>query len=122
MAFLERGGARIAYEVGGEGPALTLLHGFTQSRLMWDEVTETLGTGYRLLRPDLRGHGETEVEAGGLYTMDACLQDLEALWDHLGIARPHLAGEFADPAHVAPHALSAVHARSGSCSGNGAHP
>ena len=92
MPVLVRGGARIAYEVDGEGPVVTLLHGFTQSRLMWDELTGPLEAAHRVLRPDLRGHGETEVEAGGGYTMDDCVADLEALWDELGIEGTHLVG------------------------------
>jgi 2-succinyl-6-hydroxy-2,4-cyclohexadiene-1-carboxylate synthase len=85
-------GARVVYDVGGDGPAVTLLHGFTQSRVMWDEVAEGLGAGWRLLSPDLRGHGQTEVEPGGAYTMDACLGDLDALWGALGVDRTHLVG------------------------------
>jgi 2-succinyl-6-hydroxy-2,4-cyclohexadiene-1-carboxylate synthase len=92
MPYLARDGNRIAYDVDGEGAALTLLHGFTQSRLMWDEVIAELRPGFRFIRLDLRGHGETEVGPDGDYTMEACLGDLEALWAQLGIERSHLAG------------------------------
>lgn len=71
---------------------MTFLHGFSQSRRMWDEVLAALPSRWLLLTPDLRGHGETEVEPGGQYTMDACLEDLEGLWSRLRIERTHLVG------------------------------
>jgi 2-succinyl-6-hydroxy-2,4-cyclohexadiene-1-carboxylate synthase len=92
MPVLSTSGARIAYDVEGEGPAVTLLHGFTQSRFMWDEMVDALGPGFRYVRLDLRGHGETAVEPGGAYTMAACILDLLALWDELGVERSHVVG------------------------------
>ena len=95
MTQVKLPGVQLAYDAGGEGPAVTFLHGFTQSRLMWEEVIERLPMRWRLVRPDLRGHGETRVDPGGAYTMDACLDDLDALWQRLGIDRTHLVGAYA---------------------------
>jgi 2-succinyl-6-hydroxy-2,4-cyclohexadiene-1-carboxylate synthase len=78
--------------VEGEGPAVTLLHGFTQSGRSWREVIATMPAGWRWIVPDLRGHGETRIQPGAPCTMDACTADLEMLWDHLGIDRTHLVG------------------------------
>jgi len=92
MPILEGADVRLNYFVEGDGPAVTLLHGFTQSGRSWREVIATMPAGWRWIVPDLRGHGETRLQPGAPCTMDACTADLEMLWDHLGIDRTHLVG------------------------------
>jgi len=92
MGMVEGADVRLNYEVIGEGTPVTLLHGFTQSGRSWHEVISKMGAGWRWILPDLRGHGQTRTPPGAPHTMDACTADLEMLWDHLGIARTHLAG------------------------------
>jgi 2-succinyl-6-hydroxy-2,4-cyclohexadiene-1-carboxylate synthase len=92
MPILEGADVRLNYLVEGDGPAVTLLHGFTQSGRSWREVIATMPAGWRWIVPDLRGHGETRIQPGAPCTMDACTADLEMLWDHLGIDRTHLVG------------------------------
>jgi 2-succinyl-6-hydroxy-2,4-cyclohexadiene-1-carboxylate synthase len=92
MPILEGADVRLNYFVTGEGPPVTLLHGFTQSGRSWQEVIATMPSGWRWVVPDLRGHGETRIQPGAPCTMDACTADLELLWDHLGLDRPHLVG------------------------------
>jgi 2-succinyl-6-hydroxy-2,4-cyclohexadiene-1-carboxylate synthase len=83
---------RLNYFVVGEGAPATLLHGFTQSGRSWREVISTMPQGWRWVVPDLRGHGETQNPPGAAFTMDACADDLEMLWDELGIEHTHLVG------------------------------
>jgi len=54
-------GVRINYRVAGEGPAIVLLHGFSMSSGMWWEnnVVPALEGRYRLIAPDIRGHGDS---------------------------------------------------------------
>jgi 2-succinyl-6-hydroxy-2,4-cyclohexadiene-1-carboxylate synthase len=92
MPILEGADVRLNYFVEGEGPAVTLLHGFTQSGRSWRELIATMPAGWRWIVPDLRGHGETRIQPGAPCTMDACTADLELLWDNLGIDRSHLVG------------------------------
>jgi 2-succinyl-6-hydroxy-2,4-cyclohexadiene-1-carboxylate synthase len=92
VPIVEGEGVRLNYFENGEGAPVTLLHGFTQSGRSWQEVIGRMPPGWRWLAPDLRGHGETQVEAGAPCTMDACLADLDLLWQHLGIERTHLVG------------------------------
>src|ERR1051326_4799862 len=70
---------------------VTLLHGFTLAGASWDEVVSKM-PGVRCLAPDLRGHGPDWRERGTECTMDACTQDLETLWDRLGVTSSHVVG------------------------------
>lgn len=75
----------------GEGPWLTLVHGVGSYLESWDGVIAALGSGYRVLRYDLRGHGQS-AKLPGPYSLDDFVGDLSALLDHLGVARTLLAG------------------------------
>ena len=90
--ILQREDVRLSYFVEGEGPPITLLHGFTQSGRSWREVISKMPAGWKWIVPDLRGHGETQTRQGSPCSMDACMEDLLALWDALGVERTHLAG------------------------------
>ena len=90
--ILQREDVRLSYFVEGEGPPITLLHGFTQSGRSWREVISKMPAGWKWIVPDLRGHGETQTRQGSPCSMDACMEDLLALWDDLGVERTHLAG------------------------------
>jgi 2-succinyl-6-hydroxy-2,4-cyclohexadiene-1-carboxylate synthase len=90
--ILDVGDARLAYFVAGDGPPVTLLHGFTQSGRSWRELISRMPDGWKWIVPDLRGHGETHMRRGAACSMDACTADLDALWDGLGVERTHLVG------------------------------
>jgi 3-oxoadipate enol-lactonase len=86
-------GQRLAYDDVGNAEQLCLLliHGFPLDRRMWQEQLVGLSQAARLIVPDLRGHGQSEV-APGPYTMEGHAEDLAALLDHLGIERAVVAG------------------------------
>jgi 2-succinyl-6-hydroxy-2,4-cyclohexadiene-1-carboxylate synthase len=90
--ILEREDVRLSYFVAGEGPPVTLLHGFTQSGRSWREVISHMPEGWKWIVPDLRGHGQTVTTPGALCSMDTCTEDLIALWEELGLGRTHLVG------------------------------
>ncbi len=90
--ILEREDARLSYFVAGDGPPVTLLHGFTQSGRSWRELISRMPEGWKWIVPDLRGHGETRISPGAPCSMDACTDDVVALWDTLGVDRSHLVG------------------------------
>ena len=83
-------GFETRYDVSGDGPWLILIHGVGSSRRSWDGVVERLD-GFRALRYDLRGHGESGKPAGP-YSLDGFVADLAALLDHLGIDAGHVVG------------------------------
>jgi len=92
MPVLDGKDVHLHYVVIGDGVPVTLLHGFTLSGRSWQEVIAAMPSGWRWIVPDLRGHGATRIPSGAPCTMDACMGDLEMLWDHLGIERTHLVG------------------------------
>lgn len=59
-------GVRMHYQsLGNEtGPVIVLLHGFSSSSHTWEPWAHELGGEYRLLAPDLPGHGLTRAPAG----------------------------------------------------------
>lgn len=84
-------GFQMNYEDIGSGPALLLVHGFPLDRTLWTYQTEALRHDYRLIVPDLRGHGQSQAPAGP-YRMDQMADDLRALLRQLGIEQVVLAG------------------------------
>jgi 3-oxoadipate enol-lactonase len=56
--------AEIVYWVLGDGPPVVLLHPFPAHHEFWMPVAQSLASRYRLVLPDLRGHGESGVGEG----------------------------------------------------------
>ncbi len=74
------------YEVHGEGEPLVLLHGFTGSGADWDLIFKVPPRRFRLIIPDLRGHGRS-TNPSKSFTLRQCALDVHALLDRLGIDR-----------------------------------
>lgn len=51
----------IVYQITGTGPALVLLHGFLESKEIWEDFTESLRKEFTVIAIDLPGHGESEL-------------------------------------------------------------
>ncbi|MGA8299407.1 MAG: alpha/beta fold hydrolase [Terriglobales bacterium] len=64
MPTLHSDDAEIFYEVQGDGPPVVLLHPFPAHHEFWLPVIPALLSRYRLILPDLRGHGESEIGQG----------------------------------------------------------
>ncbi len=83
----------IEAEVRGDGPAVLLLHGYPESRAMWDEVAPVLAAGGRtVVAADLRGYGNSAKPAprgagDALYSKRAMAADQHALMASLGFDR-----------------------------------
>ena len=78
MPTFRSGDARLSYEVTGNGPDVLLLHPFPLNRYFWDSVTPQLSTRYRVILPDLRAHGDSELGEGPA-TMQKLADDLSRL-------------------------------------------
>jgi pimeloyl-ACP methyl ester carboxylesterase len=86
--FLGNEGSRLYYEVAGEGFPLLLIHAGVADNRMWDEQFSVFAQHYRVIRYDLRGFGQSEVEAGP----NSNHGDVAALFRHLEIEKAHIVG------------------------------
>ena len=84
--FAELNGARIYYEIHGAGEPLVLLHGFNGSGQVFADFLDAYATSYRVILPDLRGHGRS-TNPSGEFTHRQSAKDVYALLDQLGIER-----------------------------------
>jgi pimeloyl-ACP methyl ester carboxylesterase len=64
MATIRSSDAQLCYEVVGDGPSVVLLHPFPLNHNFWAAIATQLSTRYRLILPDLRAHGESELGHG----------------------------------------------------------
>ena len=79
-------GLDLYYRETGSGKPLLLLHGFTGSGDDWQHVFTQPIDGYRVIAPDLRGHGRS-TNPSDVFTFADVARDLFALLDALGIDR-----------------------------------
>ena len=94
--FRGRDGVELAWREIGDGQAVVLLHGLMGSgALMASDGTARAiaARGYRVVLPDLRGHGESgRPHDPACYPPDVLADDGLALIDHLGLDGYHLGG------------------------------
>src|SRR5271165_667097 len=91
LQHVKSGDAEIAYRVMGEGSPVVLLHPFPANHEFWLPVAEALATRYRLILPDLRGHGDSTAGEGPA-TMEKHTADLARVMDDADIGRAPLIG------------------------------
>src|SRR6266516_4639836 len=89
---IEVNGIRIHYTIEGEGPPIVLLHGYTLDRSFWDPQVRTLRRRYRVIAPDLRGFGESELGSVQTSSMDLMADDVRALLDRVALREPVVLG------------------------------
>jgi pimeloyl-ACP methyl ester carboxylesterase len=85
-------GVRLHYAEAGEGEPVLLQHGWPNHWWIWRDLIVPLSErGFRVIVPDLRGHGWSEKPARS-YRKDVLMRDLFALLDELGIERVRWVG------------------------------
>jgi 3-oxoadipate enol-lactonase / 4-carboxymuconolactone decarboxylase len=91
--FLRVGELTVHVDVQGAAgaPPLLLLHSLGTSLHVWDAQVASLAQRFRVIRPDMRGHGLTGVTPGP-YSIAGLAHDALAVLDELGIGRAHVAG------------------------------
>ena len=87
---------RIFARVGGKGPPLLLLHGFSQTHVMWHRVAPKLADKFTLVTADLPGYGWSDVPASDAnhtpFTKRAMAQTMIEAMEQLGHIHFGLAG------------------------------
>jgi pimeloyl-ACP methyl ester carboxylesterase len=79
-------GIELHYEIVGEGEPLLWLHGFLGCGDDWRHVFASPPAGFRLIAPDLRGHGKS-TNPSGVFSFRNAAEDIRALIRHLGLTR-----------------------------------
>jgi len=93
--FTENGadvnGVSINYKIGGSGPVVVLLHGYTQTSHMWIPLISVLATSHTVIAPDLRGAGGSGRPPDG-YEKKTLAKDIRGLVRQLGHEQVQVVG------------------------------
>jgi haloacetate dehalogenase len=92
----EDGSIEISYLIGGNGPPLLLLHGFPQTKAIWELVAPELAKQFTVIASDLRGYGASSKPHGkadhATYSKRSMAADQHALMKSLGFDQFFLLG------------------------------
>ena len=91
MSSIRVGDIQLAYTDAGLGQPVVLLHGYPFNRSLWNEQVGALSNSFRVITPDLRGHGESDATQGPA-TMNRMAQDVALLLDQLEVSRAVVGG------------------------------
>lgn len=91
MARVEVGDISINREIAGEGTPLILIHGLGNNLGIWDADAEVFAQHHRVLRPDVRGFGQSDKPPGP-YSPEMLARDVERLMAVERIDSAHVAG------------------------------
>ena len=84
-------GLKLHYLSTGQGPAVILLHGYTQTSRMWRPVIPLLAEKFTVIVPDLPGIGDSAIPKDGLDMKTAAIR-IHALVKSLGIEKARVVG------------------------------
>ena len=92
--WIESEGLRLRYVEWGDpqAPAIVALHGLRSFAHTWEPVAQPLAGRWRVIALDQRGRGASDWDPQRRYFTPHYVRDLEALVDHLGLARFVLIG------------------------------
>ena len=84
-------GKKIHYLTAGQGPALILLHGYTQTSRMWRPLIDRLKDRFTVIAPDLPGIGDSDTPKDGCDMKTAAIR-IHALAKSIGVAKARVVG------------------------------
>ncbi len=84
-------GVKLHYLKAGHGPAVILLHGYTQTSRMWRPIMPLLAQKFTVIAPDLPGIGDSGIPANGL-DMKSAATRIHGLAKSLGIEKARVVG------------------------------
>ncbi|ORM38025.1 alpha/beta fold hydrolase [Williamsia sp. 1135] len=92
FSHMDLHGDRVAYRDEGTGPVLLLIHGMAGSSRTWDAVLPELAKKYRVIAPDLPGHGDSAKPRGD-YSLGAFAAFLRDLLRELDVDSATIVGQ-----------------------------
>jgi hypothetical protein len=84
-------GKKLHYLTAGQGPALILLHGYTQTSRMWRPLIDKLKDKFTVIAPDLPGIGDSDIPKGGCDMKTAAIR-IHALAKSIGVTKARVVG------------------------------
>src|SRR5258706_1373952 len=84
-------GIKLHYLTAGRGPAVILLHGYTQTSRMWRPIIPLVADRFTVIAPDLPGIGDSDIPSDGLDMRTAAVR-IHALAKFLGITKARVVG------------------------------
>jgi pimeloyl-ACP methyl ester carboxylesterase len=91
IEYVELHGNRVAYREAGSGQVVVLIHGMAGSSDAWQAVLPALAKNFRVIAPDLLGHGQS-VKPRTDYSLGAFAASLRDLLDELGVSQATIVG------------------------------
>jgi pimeloyl-ACP methyl ester carboxylesterase len=88
---VELHGHRAVYRVAGSGPTVVLIHGMINSSRHWEDVAGRMSRSYRVIAPDLIGHGDSATPRGD-YSLGAHAATIRDLLTTIGVERATIVG------------------------------
>ncbi|WP_431235075.1 alpha/beta fold hydrolase [Mycolicibacterium psychrotolerans] len=92
LKFLDLHGDQVAYLDEGQGDVILLLHGMAGSSATWRQMIRPLSRRYRVIAPDLPGHGSSDKPRSD-YSLGAFAVFLRDLLDELGVTHATVVGQ-----------------------------
>ena len=89
--FINHKGIKLYYNDSGQGNSIILLHGFLESSTMWKDLESSLSKSYRIISPDLLGHGKSDC-IDYIHTMEDMADGVLTIIDYLKIDKVTLIG------------------------------
>lgn len=79
------------YVVEGNGETLVFIHGLSDNLLYWEVLATALKKDFRVVRLDLRGHGQSPLGDEEI-TMDTYVNDVKDILDELNVEKANIIG------------------------------
>jgi pimeloyl-ACP methyl ester carboxylesterase len=84
-------GKKLHYLTAGQGPAVILLHGYTQTSRMWRPLIDKLKDKFTVIAPDLPGIGDSDIPKDGCDMKTAAIR-IHALTKSIGLTKARVVG------------------------------
>jgi len=90
---ISNGNHQINFECSGNdnGPVIAMAHSLGCNLHMWDAQMPLLEPDYKIIRLDMRGHGQSDTPPGP-YSLDGLADDVIAVLDSQNVAQAHWVG------------------------------